>query len=124
MCDKAMRKDPRLFVYITDRFKTQKIRNEVMRIESSIFVFIPDHFKTQDMCNEAVRLHPSLLQYVFDHFDQEICDKAVRDDPRTLLFVVPDLFVTREGVAMCYDKSEYCNDDEDNFLSGMKVVKN
>ena len=47
---------------------------------------------------------------------QEICDKAVRDDPSSLQHA-PDWFVTRETVCMWYDDSEYCNDDgEDNFF--------
>ena len=36
-----------------------------------------------------------------------------RDGRHTLLFV-SDWFVTREGVAMCYDNSEYCDDDDDD----------
>ena len=61
----------------------------------------------------------SFLRLVPDHFKtKEMCDKAVRYDPRTLFFV-PDWFVAREGVVMRYDNSEYCDDhddDEDNFF--------
>ena len=39
----------------------------------------------------------------------------MRDESSSLQFV-PDWFVTREGVAMWYDDSEYCDDDEDNFF--------
>ena len=37
----------------------------------------------------------------------------MRNDSRTLLFV-PDWFVTREEVGMCYDNSKYCDDDDDD----------
>ena len=43
---------------------------------------------------------------------QEICDKAVKDDPSSLKYV-PDWLVTREGVCMLYDDSEYEDNDED-----------
>ena len=47
---------------------------------------------------------------------QDTCDKAVRDDSSFLQYV-PDWFVTREAVAMWYDDSEYCDDDdEDHFF--------
>ena len=89
------------------------------------FHHIPDHFKTEEMFKKAVELDPSFLKLVTDHLKtQGICDTAVTDDPRTLLFV-PDWFVTREGVAMCYDNSEYCDDhdDEDNFFKWCKGYK-
>ena len=45
-----------------------------------------------------------------------MCNDAVRDGPYSLQYV-PDWFVTREGVDMWYDDSEYCDDDdEDNFF--------
>ena len=54
---------------------------------------------------------------------QEICDKAVRDKP-SLLRYIPDWFVTRERVAMWYDGSEYCDDDDkDNFFKWYKGYK-
>ena len=69
---------------------------------------------SQEMCIKAVEVDPSFLQLVPDHFKtQGICDRAVRDDPSSLQYV-PDWFVTREGVAMWYDDSEYC--DFDNFF--------
>ena len=45
---------------------------------------------------------------------QEICDKAVEEDPYSLQYV-PDWFVTREGVYMWYERGKYC-DDKDNFF--------
>ena len=57
-----------------------------------------------------------LLNDVPDHFKmQEICDKAVRDDSSYLRYV-PDWFVTREGVYMWYNDSDYYDDDEDKFF--------
>ena len=37
----------------------------------------------------------------------------MRDDSSSLQFV-PDWFVTREGVGMWCDDSEYCDDDDDD----------
>ena len=44
-----------------------------------------------------------------------MCDKTLKDDSSSLQYA-PDWFVTREGVDMWYDDSEYCDDDEDNFF--------
>ena len=42
-------------------------------------------------------ISPYLLQHVPGHLKmQEMCDKAVRNDPSSLQYV-PDWFVTREG---------------------------
>ena len=85
---------------------------------------VPDHLKTQWMCERAVENEPYNLKFVPNYFKtQEICDKAVRDGPSSLQYV-PDWFVTREWVYICYDDSEYCDDDnDDNFLSGMMVIR-
>ena len=40
-------------------------------------------------------------------------DKAVWEDSFSLQYV-PDWFVTREGLYMWYDDSEYCDDDDDD----------
>ena len=55
-------------------------------------------------------------------------DKAVIDDLYSLHYV-PDWFVTGEGVYMWYDDyyddgDHWDDDDEDTFLSGMKIIKN
>ena len=47
----------------------------------------------------------------------------MRDDSSSLQFV-PDWFVTREGVGMWCDDSEYCDDDdEDNFFKRYNSYK-
>ena len=51
-----------------------------------------------------------------------MCNKAVEDDPG-LLEYVPDWFVTWKGVAIWYDDSEYCDDDEDNFFKWYNAYK-
>ena len=88
-------------------------------------IFIPDYLNTQEMCEKTIENDQYNLKFVPDHFKmQEICDKAVGDDFSYLQYV-PDCFVTKEWVQMWYDYSEYCDDDdEDNFLSGAKVIKN
>ena len=71
--------------------------SEIMRTMPDAFHHILDCFKTQEMSIKAVEVDPSFLQFVPYHLKmQGICDKAVRDNPRTLLFV-PDWFVTRGG---------------------------
>ena len=44
-----------------------------------------------------------------------MCERVIEDGPHSLQYV-PDWFVTREGVYMWYDHSQYCDDDEDNFF--------
>ena len=76
------------------------------------------------MCERAIENELCNLKFVPDHFKmQDICDKVMRDNP-SLLRYVPDWFVTRERVAMWYDGSEYCDDDDkDNFFKWYKGYK-
>ena len=40
-----------------------------------LIMVMPDQFKTQEMCNEAVRMEPRFLAFVPDCFKtQEICN--------------------------------------------------
>ena len=60
-------------------------------------------------------IYPYLLQYVPGHLKmQEMCDKAVRDDPSSLQYV-PDWFVTREGTYMWHD--DYYDDYGDCWVA-------
>ena len=71
------------------------------------------------MCEGAVEVTPWQLKYVPDHFKTEkMYHMAVWGGSSSLQYV-PDWFVTREGLYMWYDDSEYCDyddDDEDNFF--------
>ena len=73
---------------------------------------------------------PDAFHCIPDRFKtQEMCDKAVWEDSSFLQFV-PDWFITREWVDMCYD--DYYDDDvvigmmmmRINFLSGIMAIKN
>ena len=85
---------------------------------------VSNHFKTQEMHIKAVWVDPSVLELFPDHFKtQEICDNTVRDELRTLLFV-PDWFVRQQQIYLCYDDSEYCDDDDkDNFFKWDNAYK-
>ena len=68
-----------------------------------------------------------MSQNILKH--QEMCDKAVRDDPSSLQFV-PDWFITMEGVDMWHDdyyddEGDHWEDDdnEDNFFEWHKGYK-
>ena len=50
-----------------------------------------------------------MSQNILKH--QEMCDKAVRDDPSSLQFVT-DWFITMEGVDMWHD--DYYDDEGDH----------
>ena len=107
---------------VPDHFKKQEMCNKAVEDEPETLEFVPDNLKTKTMCERAIEKGPYNLKFIPDHFKtQEICGKMVRGDPRTLLFVT-DWFVTREGVAMCYNNSEYC-DDEDNFFKWYEGYK-
>ena len=56
MCNEAVRIEPRLLVFVPDRFKTQEMRNETVRIWLSPSV-IPDHLRTQKTGNEIMPCH-------------------------------------------------------------------
>ena len=62
--------------------------NEIMRTITDAFHCIPGHFKTQEMCDKAGKENSSSLEYV------------------------PNYFVTREQMWMCYD--DYYDDDGDD----------
>ena len=60
---------------------------------------------------ERVELDSWQLDDVTDHFKtQQICDKAVREDPSSLQYV-PDWFVTQQ-LNIWDDVDDYCNDDK------------
>ena len=43
--------------------------------------YVPDQYKTQEMCERAIKDDPWALEFVPDHFKtQEMCDKAVSKD--------------------------------------------
>ena len=78
------------------------------------------------MCEKVVKNEPYSLKFVPDHFrTRDMCDDLVWKDPSYLQFV-PDWFVTQEDIGLWHDRltSEYCDDEEDNFLSGTNVIKN
>ena len=78
-------------VTIPDRFKTQKMCNEVV-YNLYLLLFAPDHFWTQEMCNEVMHTMPDAFHRICDRFKtQEMCDKAVKKDHYSLQFV-PDGF--------------------------------
>ena len=52
-----------------------------------------DHFQPQGKCIEAVDVEPKSLGHVSDQYKtQEMCDKAVKDDPETQQYFL--LFLT------------------------------
>ena len=114
--NEVVRNKLRILLFGLDHLWTQEMSNEIMRTIPNAFYRIPDLFKTQEMFIKAVEVDPSFLLVVPDHFKaQGICDKAVIDDSSSLQYV-PNWFVTREGVDMWYDNSEYCDDDKNNFF--------
>ena len=138
-CNKEVRRKPHLLAFVADIFKTQELCTEAVEADPCTLKyvpywyrrhgmcfkvlekclhpmrFIPDHLKAQEMCNKAVEEDPLALRVIPDQCKtQGMCDKAVRDDSSSLQYI-PDWFVSRDGVDMGYDDSEYC-DDEDNFF--------
>ena len=62
------------------------------------------------MCEKAIEKKSTHAVHVADHFKtQEMCDKTVRDDPFSLIYV-PDWFVTQQ-VKIWHDDSEYHDND-------------
>ena len=75
------------------------------------------------MCEGAIEASSWQLKYVPDQYKtQEMCNKAVRDDPSTLRYVSNWLF-TGEWVRMWYDESDYWADDDDNFFKWYEGYK-
>ena len=67
--------------------------------------------------------YPSGLELVPDHLKmQEMCDKAVRDDP-SYLVCVPDWFVRQQEINMWYD-DYYKDDDYDEIIKWHNGHKN
>ena len=116
VCNKMVEGDPWLLGDSPDHLKARGMCEKVVEDEPGTLEYVPNHFNTQRICERAVENEPDTLKFVPDHFKtQEICDKTVRDDSSSLQYV-RDRFVTREGVAMWYDDSGYCDDDENNFF--------
>ena len=99
-----------------DHFKTEKMCEKAAEDDPYTLKFVPDHFKSLMVCEGTVEVSPWQVKFVPDHFKMDkMCDKAVWKDSSSLQYV-PDWFVTREGLYMWYDDSEYRDDDENNFF--------
>ena len=124
MCNDAVEIDPFTLRYVSDHLKMQEMCIKVAKVVLWLIWKVPDHFKTQEMRIKAVWVGPSFLELIPDHFKtQEICDNTVRDELRTLLFV-PDWFVRQQQIYLCYNDSEYCDDDDkDNFFKWDNAYK-
>ena len=73
------------------RSLTQLKRQNKMNPQEMVLHLImvtPDQFKTQEMCNEAVRIEPRSLAFVPDWLKtQEICNDAICNNSYALRFV-------------------------------------
>ena len=90
MCNKAVEKDSCVLRFVTFHFWMHGLGN--MAIEKYIYpmIFMSDYLNTQEMCKKVVENDTYTLKLVPDHFhmqEQEICDKAVRDNPSSLQYV-------------------------------------
>ena len=56
---------PSYFAFGPDQYKTQMCIKAVVRNLSSLRL-VPDHFKTQEMCEKAVENNPYMQEYVPD----------------------------------------------------------
>ena len=66
------------------------------------------------MCNAAVI--EDQFTFVPDRFKaEEMCDKAVREDPFSLL-CVPDWFVTQQQVKIWHHDDDFYDDDDDDEI--------
>ena len=64
------------------------------------------------MCKKTVEVKWWTLRYVPDQYKtQEICNKAIAEDPWFFLSV-PDSFVTQKKVKIWHKDDHYCNDSE------------
>ena len=116
MFERVVENEPWLLKYVPDYLKTQKMFDKTFETGLWQLKDAPDNFRIEEMCIESVEVFPWQLKYVLDNFNmQDMCNEAVGWHPYLLQYV-PDWFVTREGVDMWYDDSEYCDNDADNFF--------
>ena len=74
----------------------QALHNEAADIGAYPLVYVPDKFKTQEMCIKAVKEDPWQLHYVPDQYKtQEMCNEAVCKEPY-MLYYVPDQYKAQE----------------------------
>lgn len=59
-----VRKEPRLFAFIPDESKNQKICNIAVKAGYSLLAFTPHEFITEDMCRKAFRQDPGCLALI------------------------------------------------------------
>ena len=58
MCERPVENEPETLEYIPDCFKIEGICKETFCRESYALGHISDHFKTQEMCEKAVEEDP------------------------------------------------------------------
>ena len=85
---------------------TQKMYEKAVEADPQYLRYVPDKFKTQEMCNRAVENNPYwCFEYVPDKFKtQEMCLKAVNEWSYYLIYV-SDKFKTQE---MCLKAVDQC----------------
>ena len=73
--------------------------NEAVRNSLYMIYSVPDHFWMQEMCNEVIRTMSDAFHYNIPVRlkTQEMCKKAVKDNPSSLQFV-PDWFATQQQI--------------------------
>ena len=73
--------------------------NEAVRNSLYMIYCVPDHFWMQEMCNEVIRTISDAFHYNIPVRlkTQEMCKKAVKDNPSSLQFV-PDWFATQQQI--------------------------
>ena len=136
MYTRVVEKDPGWLYYVADRFKTQKICDDVVCTNPYSLHFIPDNLKTQGMCKKVVKDSPWHLIDVPEHLKmKKMCGKVVEKTPCLLRCVpdcfktkemcekvlganlgllkdVPDWIMTQQQIKIWHDDGKYCNDHE------------
>ena len=110
MCKKGIRISTASLLYVSDKYKSHEMHNEVMLVSPASFYLISDYLK---MCIKAVEEDTCGVFYVLDHFKtQDMFDDAVRCEDPYLLLYVPDWFATQEQVKIWHIDDDYYNDNE------------
>ena len=83
-------------IMAAQKCKKYMVAGSIVKVEPEALEYVPDHLETQEMCEKAIEEDPWCLCAVPDRFKaKRMCEKAVEDEPESLGYI-PDHLKTED----------------------------
>ena len=120
MCNKAVDIFGHVLEFVSDCYKTQKMRNKAVDTSSSAKQFVSDQYKTRKMCDKAVDAFLSILKFVLDWFVtnkmlKKLYDVIFSNDDMSLLMKILIMLHFSDDIDLHTIDLNNINLDDDKF---------